>query len=173
MKEPAGEDLASDDDLGEENMTRIRKNILLAALVAFLPLACAAPAVSTPGTKHIMSEGLAQMGPYSHVVTAGDLVFVSGMIAHDKDTGFAPAEIDAQTRQVFKNLSSALEAAGLKLSDVVKVNVFLKSPGDMPRMNEIYTEFFPINPPARTTVPGVDWGRDDILIEIDVIAARR
>lgn len=154
-------------------MRRIRTSILLATLCAFLPLACATPVVPAVETRHITSDGLAQMGPYSHAVAAGDLVFVSGMIAHDKDTGFAPAEIDAQTRQVFKNLSSALEAAGLELSDVVKVTVFLKSPGDMPRMNEIYTEFFSARPPARTTVPGVDWGRDDILIEIDVIAARR
>jgi 2-iminobutanoate/2-iminopropanoate deaminase len=123
--------------------------------------------------ERITSDEIAQLGPYSHAVAAGELVFISGMIAHNKESGFAPAEIESQTRQVFSNLSSALDASGVTLSDVIKVTVYLKSPDDMKSMNDVYQEYFPNDLPARTTVPGANWGRDDILIEIDVIAVRQ
>ena len=121
----------------------------------------------------ITSDEIAQLGPYSHAVAVGDLVFVSGMIAYKKESGFALAEIEPQTRQAFSNLSSALDASGVTLSDVIKVTVYLKSPDDMKVMNDVYLEYFPNDLPARTTVPGANWGRDDILIEIDAIAVRQ
>lgn len=148
------------------------RNAILALLV-FATTALAGCTMFRPATQHINSDEIAQLGPYSHAVAAGELVFVSGMIAHDKDTGFAASEIAAQTHQVFANLTSALEAAGLTLGDVVKTTVYLKNPSDFPGLNEVYATYFPESPPARTTVPGVDWGSDNILVEIEAIALRR
>ncbi len=141
--------------------------VIPACLITFALSACTvAPATS----KAINSSAIAQLGPYSHAVKAGEFVFVSGMIAHDKATGFAAAEIEPQTHQVFANLIAALNAADLTLENVVKTTIFLKNPADFSGMNEVYSEYFPNDPPARTTVPGVDWGRSDILIEIEAIA---
>ena len=147
-----------------------RRDIILTALVALAGCATLQPA---PSVQHINSDEIAQLGPYSHAVAAGDFVFISGMIAHDRATGFAAPEIGPQTHQAFANLASTLAAAGLTLDDVVKTTVYLKNPADFPAMNDVYTTYFSRNPPARTTVPGVDWGRDDILIEIEAIAIRR
>jgi len=147
------------------------KRVVLACLTPLLLGACTTLAPSQ--IVHTNSDEIAQLGPYTHVVEAGGLVFISGMIAHDKESGFAAAEIAPQTHQVFANLKSALGAVGLTLDDVVKTTVYLKSPGDFSAMNEVYATYFTANPPARTSVPGVDWGRDDILIEIEAVAVRR
>ena len=147
----------------------MRPHLISACLILVALAGCA---LQPRQPEYINSDTIAQLGPYTHAVAAGELVFVSGMIAHNKESGFAAADIESQTRQAFANLSSALAASGLNLSDVVKVTVYLKSPGDMKAMNALYKEFFPIDPPARTTVPGVDWGRDDIIIELDAIAVR-
>ncbi len=144
--------------------------MLLACLTLFLTSGCA---LSPTPPSHSNSNEIARLGPYTHVVEAGGLVFVSGMIAHDKESGFASAEIGTQTRQVMSNLNAALAAIDLTLDDVVKTTVYLTNPGDFPEMNEVYSEYFFEDPPARTTVPGVNWGREDILIEIEAVAVRR
>ncbi len=112
------------------------------------------------------------LGPYSQAVRAGQFVFISGVIAYDPSTqAFAPADIESQSRQALENLRAVLSANGLSMADVVKTTVFLKNPGDVTGMNAVYTQFFEGRLPARTTVPGADWGRADILIEIEAIAA--
>jgi 2-iminobutanoate/2-iminopropanoate deaminase len=114
------------------------------------------------------------LGPYSQAIAAGDFVFLSGVIAFDAGSAsFAAPDISAQTHQAFDNLQSILQANGLSLADVVKVTVFLRDPADMAGMNAVYIERFGEHRPARTTVPGADWGRGDILIEIEAIALRR
>jgi 2-iminobutanoate/2-iminopropanoate deaminase len=114
------------------------------------------------------------LGPYSQAVAAGDLVFVSGIIAFDSTAGtFAAPEIGAQTTLAIANLETLLRANGLSLDDVVKTTVFLRNASDMPGMNAVYAGRFSARPPARTTVPGADWGRPDVLIEIEAIAVRR
>ncbi len=145
--------------------------VLLGA--SLLPVLLGACALAPAQIVHTNSDEIAQLGPYTHAVEAGGLVFISGMIAHDKETGFADAEIAPQTHQVFANLASALRAVGLTLDDVVKTTVYLKNPGDFSAMNEVYAGYFPVDPPARTSVPGVAWGRDDILVEIEAVAVRR
>lgn len=114
---------------------------------------------------------MAALGPYSTAVRSGGVLYVSGIIAFNPDTkSFAPANIEAQTKQVFANLEKVLAATNSDLNDILKITVYLKSPKDFPAMNETYATYFPDYKPARTSVPGVDWGRDDILIEIDVTA---
>jgi len=110
------------------------------------------------------------IGPYSQAVKAGNLVFCSGQIPLDPQTGkFVSEEVAEQTRQVLKNLSAVLEAAGTNLNNVVKTTVFLADMNDFTAMNEIYAEFFSDNKPARATVQAARLPRD-ARVEIDCIA---
>jgi 2-iminobutanoate/2-iminopropanoate deaminase len=108
-------------------------------------------------------------GPYSPAVIAGDFVYVSGQGPSDPATGRMVTEsVQAETRQVLKNIQAILEAAGTSMANVVKCNVYLADRRDFAAMNEVYAEFFPSEPPARTTVeahPPVE-----IRVEIDCVA---
>jgi 2-iminobutanoate/2-iminopropanoate deaminase len=79
-------------------------------------------------------------------------------------------DIEAQTRRVLQNLSAVLQAAGTSISRAVKTTVFLKDMNDFQRMNAVYAEFFPQDPPARSTVQVARLPRD-AAVEIEVIAA--
>ena len=108
-------------------------------------------------------------GPYSPAVIAGDFVYVSGQGPTDPATGKMILDsVQSETRQVLKNVQAILEAAGTSLANVVKCNVYLADRHDFAEMNEAYREFFPTDPPARTTVeahPPVE-----IRVEIDCVA---
>lgn len=95
----------------------------------------------------------AAIGPYSHAVWAGDLLFTSGQIPLVPETGeMAGDTIEVQTEQVLKNLEAVLTAAGLDFSHVVKTTVFLTDLADFGKVNEIYGTRFPSAPPARSCV---------------------
>jgi 2-iminobutanoate/2-iminopropanoate deaminase len=112
----------------------------------------------TPMTSHTrqaihVPDGPPAAGPYSHAVKVGHLVYTAGQIGVDPATGeLAEGGIEAQTRQVLRNLASVLAAAGSSLDQVIKTSVFMQDLGDFARMNATYAEFFPSEPPARTTV---------------------
>jgi 2-iminobutanoate/2-iminopropanoate deaminase len=111
-------------------------------------------------------------GPYSHVVRAGDFLFVSGQIPRNPDSGeFEFTDIRHQARLVLENVRRILAGCGATPADVVRCNVFLSDPGDFHAMNEVYVEFFGDHRPARTTV-GVSFVRPEMRIEIDCIAYR-
>ena len=110
------------------------------------------------------------IGPYSQAVKAGSMVFCSGQIPIDPATGeFVSSGVAEQTRQVLKNLSAVLKAAGTDLNNVVKTTVFLADMNDFTAMNEVYAEFFNDNKPARATVQAARLPRD-ARVEIDCIA---
>jgi len=110
------------------------------------------------------------IGPYSQAIKVGDLVFCSGQIPIDPVTGeFVSQDVAEQTKQVLKNLSAVLEAAGSSLGKVVKTTVFLADMGDFAAMNDVYAEFFSENKPARATVQAARLPRD-ARVEIDCIA---
>ncbi|HWR12139.1 MAG TPA: Rid family detoxifying hydrolase [Rectinemataceae bacterium] len=95
----------------------------------------------------------AALGPYSHAVISGELVFLSGQLGLDPATNaLAPGGIEAETRQALANVSSILAEMNLSLDNVVKTTVFLRDMADFARMNAIYAEFFPGNFPARSAV---------------------
>ncbi len=145
----------------------------IAVLLLCAALAACVPAKNTGAIKVISVPDMPALGPYSQAVEANGFVFLSGIVAYDAKAGaFVAADIDTQTHQVFANTKQVLAAAGLTLDDVVKVTIFLKNPKDFPRVNELYAEYFSNYKPARSTVPGADWGRDDIMIEIEMIARR-
>src|SRR6185369_5661545 len=109
------------------------------------------------------------IGPYSQAIKVGDLVFCSGQIPIDPVTGeFVSQDVAEQTKQVLKNLSAVLEAAGSGLGKVVKTTVFLADMGDFAAMNDVYAEFFSENKPARATVQAARLPRD-ARVEIDCI----
>ncbi len=110
------------------------------------------------------------IGPYSQAVKANGFVFASGQIPIDPKTGeFVPGGIQEQTKQVLKNLTAVLEAAGSSLDRVVKTTVFLLDMEEFPAMNEVYREFFKEEPPARATVQAARLPRD-ARVEIELIA---
>lgn len=110
------------------------------------------------------------IGPYSQAIRAGDFVFCAGQAGLDPATGnLVSGGIEAETRRVLQNLAAVLEAAGTSLSRAVKTTVFLTNLNDFAKMNAIYAEFFPANPPARSTVQ-VSRLPKDACVEIEVIA---
>jgi 2-iminobutanoate/2-iminopropanoate deaminase len=107
-------------------------------------------------------------GPYSQGVISGEYIFVSGQGPVDPKTNeFVLGDIRSETRLTLSNIKNILEAGGSSLKHVVKVGVFLADMNDFSAMNEVYREFFPEDPPARTTV-GVQLPK--IKVEIDCIA---
>jgi 2-iminobutanoate/2-iminopropanoate deaminase len=110
------------------------------------------------------------IGPYSQAVKAGNIVFCSGQIPINPQTGeFVSEDVAEQTRQVLKNLSAVLEAAETNLNNVVKTTVFLADMNDFAAMNEVYAEFFSENKPARATVQAARLPRD-ARVEIECVA---
>jgi len=93
------------------------------------------------------------IGPYSVAIRTDGLIFVSGTLGMDPETGeLVAGGIETQTKKVLENLSNVLEAGGSSLDRVVKTTVFLQDMGEFPKMNAIYAEFFRHDPPARSTV---------------------
>ena len=110
------------------------------------------------------------IGPYSQAVKANGLVFASGQIPIDPETGqFVAGGIVEQTEQVLKNLAAVLEAAGTGLDPIVKTTVFLADMQEFVAMNEVYGRFFKETPPARATVEAARLPRD-ARVEIEAIA---
>jgi 2-iminobutanoate/2-iminopropanoate deaminase len=112
-------------------------------------------------------RGVKPAGPYSHATVANGFVFVSGQGPVDPETNSAPDAFADQVRQTFENLRVVLEAAGTDLRGVLKVNAYLTDLTRFADFNEVYREFFPSDPPARTTVAT---GLLGILVEVDCIA---
>lgn len=112
------------------------------------------------------------IGPYSQGIAIGNLVFTSGQLPLDPATGkLVEGDVKAATAQVIRNVKGILEAAGSSLDKVVKATVYLKDLGDFAAMNEVYTEFFGSDLPARTCFQVVKLPMD-ALVEIEVIACR-
>jgi 2-iminobutanoate/2-iminopropanoate deaminase len=101
----------------------------------------------------INASGAATVGPYSHAVRGGDLLFLSGQTPIDHTTGkLIVGTVAQQTKQCFANLLSVLKAAGLGFDDVVVVQVYLTDMADFQEMNEAYAPHFALPYPARTTI---------------------
>ena len=110
------------------------------------------------------------IGPYAQAIRVGDFIYTAGQIALDPVTGqLVEGGIEAQTRQVWKNLSNVLEAAESDLRHVVKTTVFMQDLGEFARMNAVYAEFFPEHKPARSTV-GVAALPRGAAVEIECVA---
>ena len=103
--------------------------------------------------KVFIPEGASIIGAYSPAVEAGSLIYFSGQIPIDSETGkIIEGDVKAQTRQCFKNLSSVLCATDTSPDDVVKTTIYLTDMSDYAAVNEIYGEYFKAPYPARTAI---------------------
>jgi len=110
------------------------------------------------------------IGPYSQAIKLNNLIYSSGQIALNPQTGqIVDGDIKAQTKQTLENIKAILKAGGSDISKVIKVTVYLKNIGDFTGMNEVYSEYFGESKPARSTIEAARLPKDS-LIEIDVIA---
>lgn len=111
------------------------------------------------------------IGPYSQGMIVGDLVFTSGQIPLNPESGELVTEISKATVQVMANLSAVLEAAGSSLEKVIKTTIFLQDLNDFEKVNEIYGDYFKDNLPARSCVQVVKLPKG-ATIEIEAIAIK-
>ncbi|AFM26144.1 RidA family protein [Desulfomonile tiedjei] len=115
-------------------------------------------------------EAPTPIGPYSQAIQAGNLVFLSGQIPIDAQTGdVVMGSVEEQAKLVLENIKHVLVAAGTSLDAVVKTTVFLQNMDDFPRVNEVYATFFTDEPPARSCVEVARLPKG-VLVEIEAIA---
>lgn len=111
----------------------------------------------------------AAIGPYSQAIVHGDMVFTSGQIPINPETGNVEAEdIVSQTEQVMKNLGAVLAAAGSSYEKAIKTTCFLADIADFAAFNEVYAKYF-TEKPARSCV-AVKTLPKNVLVEVEVIA---
>jgi 2-iminobutanoate/2-iminopropanoate deaminase len=116
------------------------------------------------------AKGPPAAGPYSQCVRVDDLMFCSGQIPIQPETGeLVVGDIHKQTQRVLENIRIILEDQDLTMDNVVKTTVFLTNLSDFSRMNEVYAQFFTRNPPARTTVQVAALPRG-AKVEIEAVA---
>jgi 2-iminobutanoate/2-iminopropanoate deaminase len=121
------------------------------------------------------SKAPAAIGPYSQAIQSGNMVYTSGQVALDPESGqIVTGGIQEQTVRVFENLKAVLAAAGTGLDQVIKTTVFLKNMSDFATMNEIYARYLAPQgaiAPARSTVEVARLPKD-ALVEIELIASK-
>jgi 2-iminobutanoate/2-iminopropanoate deaminase len=117
------------------------------------------------------SDAPAAIGPYTQAIRHGDLLFCSGQIPLDPSTGeLVKQDAAGQARRCLENLEAVCRAAGTALSNALKVTVYLSDIADFARVNDVYAEYFPEEPPARVAIQAgaLPRGAD---VEIDAIVA--
>jgi reactive intermediate/imine deaminase len=116
-------------------------------------------------SKEVIGEriviGGSQM-PLSKAIRAGDFIFTAGHIAFEADGRVSSGSIEVQTRLVLNAIKETLLDAGATMGDVVKTTVWLSDPRDFGRFNAVYAEYFPADPPARSTL------RADLLLDVKI-----
>ena len=111
------------------------------------------------------------VGPYSHAVRSGGVLYCSGQVPLDPTTGkLVEGSVGDQTRRCLENLRLVCQAAGAELSDAVRLGIYVTDMGTFPEVNEAYGSFFGDGPPARSTI-GVAALPLGSAVEIDAIVA--
>jgi len=132
------------------------------------------PVVAMAQVKRTNPPTLSTPTGYTHVVEVtgpAKMVYIAGQIAFDKEGKVVGAgDMAAQAEQVFKNLQSALDAAGAKFSDVVKMNTYITDMAKAPAVREVRARYFGQTAPASTLVQVVALARPELMLEIEVIA---
>jgi len=114
----------------------------------------------------------APIGPYSQAVLAGNTLFASGQIAINPSSGeLILSSIEEETEQVMQNMKAVLKEANMSFENIVKCSIFLSSMDNFSKVNEIYGNYFPSNPPARETVE-VSCLPKNVNVEISFIAVK-
>ena len=123
-------------------------------------------------TKKAVTTNLAPapIGPYSQAVVCNGVLYASGQIGIEPQTGeMAEGDVEAQAKQVFKNLEAVLNAAGCNWNSVLKTTIFLADLNDFPKVNALYGKLFSSAPPARSTLEAAGLPKG-ALIEVGLIA---
>ena len=127
---------------------KLRMNLLMASLLVFSVTTFAG---SPKATHYPVSVDL-QL-PFSEAVRVGHMLYLSGQLGFDRKTSkLVEGGIGPETRQTLENIKATLEKHGSSLAEVVKCTVFLADIGEWAAMNEVYTTYFPTNPPARSAL---------------------
>ena len=122
--------------------------------------------------RKVISKALSPSMPFSKVIGYGDLIFVSGLVGRNWETGEIAPDIAGQAKQAMENIRHELELAGASLDDVLKATVFIVDMSLFGAMNEVYRSFFSTAPPARSCVEVSSLPDSEALVEIEVIAGR-
>jgi 2-iminobutanoate/2-iminopropanoate deaminase len=127
--------------------------------------------MTKPNREVIFTENAPKaIGPYSQAIIISNQVFTAGQAGVIPQTSeIIAGGIKAETQQTLTNIKNILEAAGSSLEMVVKTTVYLRDINDFSSMNEVYATYFPVNPPARTTIQAGALPRN-VAVEIDAIA---
>ena len=120
-------------------------------------------------TAHVSESAPRPIGPYSQVVRAGQLLFLSGQIPLTADGKLIEADVAAQARQVMENLKAVLHAAGASMNQVVRTTIFLADLAHFETVNKVYSEYFEEPYQARSTIQAGKLPKGASL-EIDAIA---
>ncbi len=123
--------------------------------------------------KTILSKGApAPIGPYAHGVLVNNMLFISGQVGKDPDSGeLVLHDIKEETHRVMKNINAILTDAGMNMANVVKTTIFLTNMDNFSMVNEVYGSYFEKDFPARETVQ-VSRLPLDVNVEISVIAMK-
>ena len=139
----------------------------------FLPVLAIAQA-RAPQVKRTNPPALSKPTGYTHIVEVtgpAKTIYISGQIAFDKDGKLVGAgDMKAQAEQVFKNLQAALEAAGAKFTDVVKMNSYITDMSKAQAVRDVRSRYFAETSPASTFVQVAGLVRPELLLEIEVVA---
>lgn len=132
----------------------MKKLPLLILIVLFANISCTQQEQTSAQKKIIHTENApASVGVYSQAIQTGNTLYLSGQIGLVPETReLAGDDLESQTHQTLNNIEAVLEAAGFTMADVVKAQVFLDDMDDYGAFNEIYVQYFPIDPPARAVV---------------------
>ena len=114
----------------------------------------------------------AAIGAYSQAVKAGDLVYISGQIPMTPDGELITGDVSEQTRQSLENLKAILEESGSSLEDTIKVNIYASDMDNFGAINDVYSEYFTTEPPARAFVEVAGLPKD-VDVEISAVAISR
>ncbi len=110
----------------------------------------------------------AAIGPYSQAIITGNMLYTSGQIPVNPETGSIAEGVEAQANQVFTNLKNLIAAAGSSIDSTVKTTVFIKNMDDFAKINEIYAQYFTEPFPARSCVEVARLPKD-VLLEVEAI----
>lgn len=120
----------------------------------------------------ITQSAPAAIGPYSHAVSAGGFIFVSGQLPINPETNSISDDVKEQTRQSLCNCINIIKDCGAAVEDVTKATIYIKDMNQFAAINEVYAEYFSAHKPARVCVEVARLPKD-VLVEIDMIAYKR
>ena len=150
------------------------KTLLVSVIIVIVAFSTNCTQKSDVWDKEIISSPNAPraIGPYSQAVKVGNMLFCSGQIAIDPESGQLVNEsIEAETRQVLENLGAVLREAGMDYSDVVRATVFMADINNYSKINKVYAEYFKEKPPARAAVQVASLPKN-VGVEISCIAVK-